>query len=337
MKPGVPVRNILVVRLSSIGDIILTTPVVAELRKACPGARIDFCTRPQFTTLLDGNPAITTVVTPDRIPDIPYDLAVDLQNSRRSRALVRSLGIREVRRYHKRNWKKLLLVRCRINLHGSGYHSVVERYRAALGSLVPSCASPCALYPSKEDRAFADSVVGKSSAPLLAVCFGANHMTKRYPETAFAAVLARVASERDLQVLLLGGAEDVAAGNRIIDALPTEVKGRVRLMAGRTTLMQGAALLERVDLVLTNDTGLMHMASAFGRHLLVLFGSSVREFGFLPWAAPFDLFEVGGLSCRPCSHIGRDTCPKGHFRCMRDIDPARVAARITELLKPADA
>ena len=332
MTDNPAIRNILVVRLSSIGDIVLTTPVVSELRRAFPEARIDFCTKAPFVPLLAGNPAVSSVCTPESLPAMAYDLAVDLQNNRRSRALVRGLDASAVRRYRKRNWKKLLLVRFRMNLFGAGYRSVVERYAEALDGLVSSCSSPCALFPSREERDFASGFLD-SGAPVLAVCFGANHFTKRYPEERFATVIARVTSEMDVRVLLLGGKDDAAGAERIMGALPEKSRSKVRPLAGHSSLMQSAALLERSDLVLCNDTGLMHMASAFGRRLLVLFGSSAPEFGFLPWGAPFELFETPGLACRPCSHIGRDACPEGHFRCMTGLDPARIASRIVELLK----
>ena len=327
------IRNILVVRLSSIGDIVLTTPVVQALRSTFPGARIDFCTKAPFVPLLAGNPALSSVCTPETLTGIAYDVVVDLQNNRRSRALLRSLRAGPVRRYRKRNWKKLLLVRFRLNLYGEEYRSVVQRYGDAIEGLAGAVTAPCALFPSREERDFAKGVC-TGAVPVLAICFGANHFTKRYPEERFAEVIARVSTAMDVQVLLLGGQEDAAGGERILAALPAAVRGRVQSMAGLTTLMQGAALLEKSDMVLCNDTGLMHMASAFGRRLLVLFGSSVKEFGFLPWGAPYELFEAPGLTCRPCSHIGRASCPKGHFRCMTDIAPERVASRIIELLRP---
>jgi heptosyltransferase-2 len=327
------IRSILVVRLSAIGDIVLTTPVLRELRRTFPEARIDFCTKPAFVSLLSGNPSLSSVCTTENPTARSYDLAVDLQNNRRSRAFLRTLDLGMVRRYRKRNWKKLLLVQFKLNLYGSRYQSVVDRYREALDGILPPGDAPCGLYPSMSDREFAATFTG-AGVPVLAVCFGANHFTKRYPEARFSEVIARVCSSLDLKVLLLGGKEDADGAARMLATLPGPVRGRVVPVAGRTTLMQSAALLERADLVLTNDTGLMHMASAFGKRLLVLFGSSAREFGFLPWGVSYELFETEGLSCRPCSHIGRDACPKGHFRCMNDIGADRIADRIIELLKP---
>jgi heptosyltransferase-2 len=326
------IRSILVVRLSAIGDIVLTTPVLTELHRAYPQARIDFCTKAPFAPLVASNPAVASVVTPESIPSgSSYDLVLDLQNNRRSRALVRKLDARMVKRYHKHNWKKVLLVRFKINV-SDGYQSVVERYGEALDGLAPKVTAPCALYPSPEDRAFAAGAL-VSDGPVLAVCFGANHFTKRYPPDRFARIIELVAAATPARVLLLGGKEDEPEAEKIIAALPEAARSRVQSLAGKASLMQSAALLDRSSLVLTNDTGLMHIASAFGKKLFVIFGSSVKAFGFMPWGAEYELFETEGLRCRPCSHIGRSACPKGHFYCMMEIAPERIAGRIVETLK----
>ncbi|NTU59355.1 MAG: glycosyltransferase family 9 protein [Chlorobiaceae bacterium] len=327
----IDIRYILVVRLSSIGDIVLTTPLLGELRRRFPHARIDYCTKAPFMPLLASNPALSSVCTPESIPSAAYDLVVDLQNNARSRAMVKGLKAGRACRYRKRNWKKLLLVRFKANLYGQEYRSVVERYGAALGGLMGPVDAPCSLHPSADDHAFAAAAAG-GGAPVLAICFGANHFTKRYPAQSFAAVIAAAAARLPLRVILLGGKEDIPEAEKIMAALPDSIRNQVCQMAGSATLMQSAALLAASDLVLCNDTGLMHMASAFGRKLFVIFGSSVREFGFLPWRTPYELFEVKGLDCRPCSHIGRSSCPKGHFRCMREIPAERIAARVVETL-----
>lgn len=332
-EPGT-IRSVLVVRLSAIGDIVLTTPVLAELHRALPEARIDFCTKAPFTPLVASNPAVASVVTPESLtPGTTYDLVVDLQNNRRSRALVRKLDARMVRRYHKRNWKKVLIVHFKINVSES-YQSVVERYGEALGGLAPKVTAPCSLYPSPEDHAFAAEALCVDG-PVLAVCFGANHFTKRYPLDRFARIIELVTAATPARVLLLGGKEDEPEALRLMALLPEAARSRVQSLAGKASLMQSAALLSGVDAVLTNDTGLMHIASAFGRKLFVIFGSSVKEFGFMPWGAEYELFETPGIACRPCSHIGRGSCPKGHFRCMMEIAPERIASRIIETLKPS--
>jgi heptosyltransferase-2 len=321
------IRNILVIRLSSIGDIILTTPLLEKLHAVFPDARIDYLTKTPFVSLIASNPVLSGVFTPEKMPAASYDLAVDLQNNWRSAHLMRSLKAGRVVRYRKQNWKKWMLVRFKLNFYGT-CRSVADRYLDALDDLLPDrMVSGCALYPSDTEKTFASGILdGKSMT--LAVSFGARHFTKRYPPEKFASVLAIIAEKLPVHFFLLGGKEDEAEARRIMELLPEHLRRNASSLAGKCSLMETAAVLQQIDAVLCNDTGLMHMASAFGRTLFVIFGSSAKEFGFLPFHAPYKLFEVDGLKCRPCSHIGRDACPEGHFRCMNGISETLIADAI---------
>ncbi len=327
-----PIKTILVIRLSSIGDIILSTPLLRRLRAASPEAGIDYCTKEPFVSLLASNPHLSTIYTTERPPTEAYDLVIDLQHNLRSQAIVRSLRAGQTVHYRKENWKKWLMIQCRINLYPFT-RSVVDRYQDALGQFALSDdPQGCELIPSYEEKAFAQPFF-ENGQKTLALCFGARHFTKRYPPHRFAAIIALLLKERPLQVLLLGGKEDAPQAYDIMNALPEACRSMTVNLAGSCSLMQTAALLERSDAVLCNDTGLMHMASAFGKQLFVLFGSSSTAFGFLPYHVPYELFEVEGLRCRPCSHIGRDNCPKGHFRCMNDLSQGLIASKILDYLK----
>ena len=325
--PAIP--KILVIRLSSIGDIILTTPVLRRLHAAYPDARIDYCTKPPFVTLLASNPRLSATYTTEQLPGEAYDLVVDLQNNHRSRTIVRSLKAKQTVKYQKENWKKWLMVQWKLDLY-SASQSVVDRYQAALNKFeVPDDLQGCELYPSPSDQAFAEPYA-EGGTKTLALCFGAKHFTKRFPPQRFAALLSLLLKGGSIRVLLLGGREDASKATEILNALPLPFRSKVVNLSGSCSLMQTAAILQLSDAVLTNDTGLMHMASAFGKKLFVLFGSSSSLFGFLPYHTPYELFQVDGLPCRPCSHIGRDRCPKGHFRCMNDLSEERIARHIFE-------
>ncbi len=324
------VKTILVIRLSSIGDIVLTTPLLRSLEQLWPQAGIDYCTKSPFVSLLASNPRLSTIHTLERPPAGSYDLVVDLQNNIRSNAIVRSLKAAQVVRYQKANWKKWLLVQFRVNVDRT-CRSVVDRYRDALHeTALPADPAGCELYLSPAERSYAAPFFegGDAGTKTLALCFGANHFTKRFPPKRFASLLSLLQRELPLQVLLLGGKEDAPHALEIMNALSDSSRSKVLNLAGCCSLMQSAALLERSDAVLCNDTGLMHIASAFGKKLFVLFGSSSPAFGFLPYHTPYELFEVEGLKCRPCSHIGRDRCPKGHFRCMNDLSESLIASKI---------
>jgi heptosyltransferase-2 len=327
------VKKILVIRLSSIGDIILTTPLIRCLAMAYPSAQIDYCTKSSFVSLIISNPHISTTYTTDQLPVGNYDLVVDLQNNFRSLTIVRSLHSIRTVRYRKENWKKWFLVQCKFNLYGS-YSSVVERYLSSLHEIGISGSDQegCELYPSSEDLAYAAPYIPRGKKTL-ALCFGAKHFTKRYPPKQFADLISSLLIKESLQIVLLGGKEDAPQATEIMCSLPDTCRTMVVSLAGSCTLMQTAALLSRCDAVLCNDTGLMHIASAFGKKLFVLFGSSSQAFGFLPWHTPYELFEVEGLHCKPCSHIGRNHCPKGHFRCMNDLSPNTIAEHIHDYLQ----
>jgi len=323
------IRNILVIRLSSIGDIVLTTPVLRRLHAAYPEASIDYCIKSSYASLVKASPYLNNVYTSDAPPEGHYDIVVDLQNNLRSRSLQQSISFDRLYRYKKRNWKKLLLVRAGLDLFDTT-ESVVDRYMASFeGSAVTGDDKGCELWLNEDDRNYAASV-SDSDGLQLAVCFGANHLTKRYPPQKFASVVERLVREFRLRVFLLGGAEDIPQAEEMLAAISPGSASRVMNLAGMTSLTESAAVMDMCDAVLTNDTGLMHIASAFEKQLFVLFGSSVAQFGFLPYNTPYALFEVQDLKCRPCSHIGRDHCPKGHFRCMVDIAEQSVAEGISD-------
>jgi len=321
-------NKILVIRLSSIGDIVLTTPLLRSLQHAFPDVEIDYCTKPAFVSLLASNPRLSAIYTTKTLPSGGYDCVVDLQNNVRSHSIVRSLRSPQTFRYRKENWKKWLLVNFKFNLYGE-YRSVVDRYHDALNNIERASDQPgCELYLTIEEQAYATATL-TSGKKTLALCFGAKHFTKRYPPKQFAAIVTLLLTKEPLQIVLLGGREDAAQAKELMDNLPNNCLSKVINLAGCSTLMQTAAILANCDAVLCNDTGLMHIASAFGKMLFVLFGSSSSAFGFLPWHTPYELFELDALPCRPCSHIGRDYCPKDHFRCMTDLSPALIVNRIS--------
>ncbi len=321
--------RVLVIRLSSIGDILLTTPILRALKATFQNAKIDFLTKPHFKQLLEGNPALTTIFTTEHIePKQPYDLVVDLQHSLASRKYHR-LGKKTVC-YQKENWKKFLLVNFKVNLY-RGYESVVARYAKSLapfGVTLDEKGCEVFLNPNEMDFGRSHRTVEK---PVLAVCFGARHFTKRFPPERFASALNALLENNAIDIWLLGGKEDAPIADEILSHVRS--KSNVKNFSGRHTLRQTAAMLAQADVVLSNDTGLMHIAAAFQKPIVVLFGSSVKAFGFLPYKASFELLEVEGLKCRPCSHIGRASCPKSHFKCMHDISEERLINAVENALK----
>ncbi len=157
----------------------------------------------------------------------------------------------------------------------------------------------------------------------------ARHATKRWPAERYRDLGILLAKERRARLLLFGGPEDADYCGDIAQMINVELgAGAAESLAGSLTLLETATALDHCGVVVTNDSGLMHVASGRGRPIVAIFGSTVKEFGFFPYGTRNIIVERPGLSCRPCSHIGLDHCPEGHFRCMKEISVDEVAAAV---------
>lgn len=325
---------ILIVRFSSIGDIILTTPLVRAIRKRHPTARITYVVREDFADLVRHNPRIERVITwkhRSSLRPLARELAseawthrLDLQGSTRSARLRRLVG-GEWSGYPKHRVRRTMLILSRRRL-GGDLGPVVERYAQAAASLdVTLDDQPAEVYTSveAERRAaeFAERHGLGRTRRLLALVPGAAHFTKRWPPEYWGALVDRLAPGNDL--VILGGKAEAELGS----ALAERGGPGVASAAGVTSLLETAALLRRSAAVAAGDTGVMHLATAVGTPVIAMYGPGVPEFGFYPWRAKARVLEVD-IGCRPCSAHGSSRCPRGHHRCLRDISPDEVAAAL---------
>lgn len=316
--------KILIIRFSSIGDIVLTTPVIRCLQQQL-GAEVHFLTKSSFAGVLKANPHLHKVWTIDKkvsevLPQLraeQFSAIVDLHNNLRSRRL--RLGLLGIRAYtfDKLNWQKWLLTRWKVN-HMPDVH-IVDRYLSA--------AAPLGIVNDKKGLDHfipAEDVVDTAllgiSTPFIALVIGAAHATKRLPMEKLRELCVAIAAP----VVLLGGPDDKATGQLIADGLE-----HVYNACGTLRLHQSADMLRQAAVVITHDTGLMHMAAALGKPIISIWGNTVPSFGMYPYLPEQqDLntsFEVPSLSCRPCSKIGYASCPKGHFKCMELQDIQAIA------------
>ena len=339
-------RRILLIRLSSLGDILLMTPLVDLLRGACPNAKIDVLTKAEFRDLLRSHPAITRLLTfgseqPLRytLTDLcaeTYDLALDLHCTPRSQLLLRRLRARRKQTYNKRVLRRALLVGLGLNTLRS-MTPVPELYAAPLrrlGLKGPLGSPTMHLDPqSTEDMEahIARCLPDAFNRPLLAIAPGARWPTKRWPAERFAAVAQELARERGAAVVILGGPDEAHLASALYDSLEVPAIN----VAGSLSLMHSAALLSRCRLLIGNDSGLMHMATALRVPVVAIFGPTVQEFGFYPFQARAEVVSEP-LSCRPCSTKGSLHCPRGHHACMQDISTARVLAAARTMWKNVD-
>ena len=338
-------EKILILRLSSIGDILLSTPLIRSLRRRFPHARIDFVVKSQFAELLCTNPHLNELYTLDtkkgrpalselrqRLRAQKYDLIIDIHNNFRSGYLRRQKNARivTVRKY---KLQRFLLVKFGWNF----YRHITPAHRRYLNTVTEygifDDGQGLEFFPDADVQKEIDVLLeqkGRQPGRLL-VCLapGASVETKRWPAERFAAVAKKLIHDLGAQILFLGDSRDAELTN----AVNSKLDGAGIDLAGKLTLMQSACALNRADMALTNDSGLMHLATALGKPTTAVFGSTVRELGFFPVGPRTAVVENKELACRPCTHIGRRRCPKKHFRCMLDIPPKTVFDAATALLR----
>ncbi|MBN8677780.1 MAG: glycosyltransferase family 9 protein [Chitinophagales bacterium] len=315
--------KILILRFSSIGDIVLTTPVVRCLKMQL-GAEIHFLTKKSFASILEANPYCDRVHTFDKdlsqallaeLVSERFDWVIDLHHNLRSMRLKWALR-RPSRAFNKLNLEKWLLVNLGWNLMPEQH--IVDRYLATVAHLgVQNDGEGLDYFIPQGTSLPTDALPAQ---PFVAFAIGATHATKRMPESG----IIRICQQIRQPVVLLGGKQEEAEGTRIAAAAGVHVYN----LCGRLSLHQSAMVAQRSEHVITHDTGLMHMAAALRKPITSIWGSTVPAFGMYPYY-PTGLglntsCEVSGLSCRPCSKIGHAQCPKGHFKCMANQDIPKI-------------
>lgn len=317
--------KVLIIRFSSIGDIVLTTPVIRCVHLQL-GAEIHVITKRAFASILEPNPYVARIHALDNdmeevLPALQreqFDLVIDLHKNIRSIRLRKQLTCPSIG-FDKLNVKKWLLTGFKIDRLPRKH--LVDRYFESLSPLgvTNDQAGLDYFIPASETVDPQRWIKGSFGVLVL----GAAHMTKRIPIATMTAILA----DLRMPILLVGGPGDVQTGEELVRALGRE---DVVNLAGQLTLHGSADVIRQAAVVITPDTGMMHIAAAFRKPVVSVWGNTVSSFGMYPYIPGHPereiRFEVEGLACRPCSKIGYDRCPKGHFRCMTD-QPARMIAR----------
>jgi heptosyltransferase-2 len=335
----------LIIRLSSVGDVVLSSPLVRCLRGRFPDSQIDFLVKSTYADLVRHNPHLSHVLEfPDdapftdllrlraKIASTGYDLIIDIHDSLRSRLL--SIGSRHVTRVNKRKLARTLLVKFKLDVYDryGGAPGVAQRYLNTVRSFgVEDDGKGLDLFvPADVTTTVRVVLAGEgitTATRCIGVCPSAKHANKIWPEDRFAEAAGRLAAPGGSTVLLFGSTDDRERCASIGNTISTSHRGtHVVNLAGRMSLLETAAALDMCSLVLTNDSGLMHIAAARKREVVAVFGPTVRQFGFFPPPERSTVVERSGLECRPCTHIGLPYCPQGHFRCMKDITVESVVS-----------
>ncbi len=320
----------LVIRFSSIGDIVLTTPLVRCLKEQVDGAVIHYLTKAQYANIVKSNPNIDKVhilrtykSTIHELKDEGFDYLIDLHKNIRSYRFKNRLKVLDFS-FPKLNKEKWLLVNFKKNKLPNEH--IVDRYLKSVY-----------LFDVKNDNNGLDffipndceyNVSKKLSIKneYIAFAIGGQHKTKQMP----ADMIHTICENTNNPIILLGGKDDFEKGEIISEGLPNCYN-----LCGKTNLNESAYIIQKSKLVITHDTGLMHIAAAFKKDIISLWGNTVPEFGMYPYMAgsKSKIFEVKTLNCRPCSKIGYKKCPKKHFDCMRKQNLNKINEHIVKIFR----
>ncbi len=325
----------LIIRFSSIGDIVLTSPVVRCLQQQVPGAEIHFLTKENYRGLVSSNPYITKVQVLGSSWDLmmhqlqyeKYDYIIDLHHNLRTLRIKRALTTASSFSFDKLNIPKWLLTAFKINRLPDVH--IVDRYLATVQSfgVVNDGKGLDYFYPETE-QIHSNDLPASHRFGYVGIVIGAALQTKKMP----IAKLKQLCAGIHFPIVLLGGPEDRQAGAEI--ATVDEIK--IYNSCGKFSLHESAELVRYAKLIVTHDTGLMHIAAAFQKPIISIWGNTVPAFGMGPYYGDAiiknEIAEVQGLSCRPCSKIGYGTCPKGHFKCMELQDVEKIQSVVQSFL-----
>lgn len=310
--------KILILRFSSIGDIVLTTPVVRCVKQQLPNAEVHFCTKRGFQSIVASNPYIDNRFYLDgnlrsliaQLRAERYDYVIDLHNNLRTRVIKAALRVPS-RSVNKLNWRKWLYVRWKLDVMPDKH--IVDRYLDTVRPLgVRNDGLGLDYFIPDHERVDTGQLPATHRPGYVAYALGGQHATKKLPLLRMIELCRKIGQP----IVLLGGPEDRPAGQAIVDALGT---GLIYNACGQFSLNQSASLVQQAQVVFSHDTGLMHIAAALQKPVYSIWGNTTPALGMYPYKTPHVILEKTGLSCRPCSKIGFDQCPLGHFRCMNDL------------------
>ncbi len=315
-------KKILIVRFSSIGDIVLTSPVIRCVKKQL-GCELHYLTKSKFRSIVEHNPHVDKIWSIDKeiteiLPELKaekFDLIIDLHKNLRTKRLKLSLGIQSIS-FDKINIEKWLRVHTRINFLPKKH--LVDRYFDALKSIGVNNDGHGLSYHHGLTEYDVSNLI--PTERYVAIVLGATYHTKRIPLEKLETII----NNSSLRCVLLGGNDVKEVAEKL-----SESNNQVVNLCGKISLNESAALVLNSKYTITGDTGLMHMAAAFKTPTMVFWGSTAYELGMYPYYGDnHDVLSVNmvnkDISCSPCSKIGKEVCPKGHFKCMKDLKVADI-------------
>ena len=318
------VIKFLIIRFSSIGDIVLTTPVVRNLKQQVEAAEIHYLTKKQYAGILETNPYIDKVHILDesfselfaKLKNEHFHYIIDLHKNLRTLKVKRHLR-NAAFSFNKVNWEKWLMVNLKINK--LPHIHIVDRYLDTIKVFIDkNDLQGLDYFIPQKDIVDIKSLPKNFQNEYIAFAIGAQHATKKLPDEKIISICKKI----NKPIILLGDKHDSIIAEKVVE----EVGSNIYNACGKYNLNQSASLIKQATLVITHDTGLMHIAAAFKKKIISVWGNTIPEFGMYPYLSGegSETIEVKELKCRPCTKIGFNKCPKKHFKCMNDIDEERI-------------
>lgn len=327
--------KVAILRFSSIGDIVLTTPVIRNLKTQVDQVEVHYVTKKQYAGLLAENPYIDRVHTlSDSLWDLVaqlrkerFDWIIDLHHNVRTWMIKSLLGVKSSS-FNKLNREKWLMVNLKINQLPPVH--IVDRYLETVKHLgVTNDALGLDYFIPESDEVPLDWLPETHRGEYVVYAIGGQHATKKLPVKRMIELCDKI----NKPIVLIGGKEDAKAGEVISkffekgsqsEMYETGLRdlGKQTLIyngCGKYNVNQSASLIRGARYVFTHDTGMMHIAAAFKKEVFSIWGNTIPGFGMYPYRTKYTILENNKLDCRPCSKIGHKKCPKGHFNCMNKM------------------
>lgn len=323
--------NILIIHTAFIGDIVLSTPLIHALYDKYPNAQISYLTTPVGENILKNNPYLKEIIVYDKRGKDKgfmgllkmakrlkgrFDMVITPHRYMRSSILSYLTRAKIRMGYDNASCKFLYNKKIK---YDENKHEV-EKLLTFAGI---DTRYEIELFPSQDDIKKIDDII-KSDKKIVILAVGSKWFTKQWPVEYFNDVIEYLET-KDVLPIVVGGKDELKLDIKISD--------KILDLRGKTTLLELAEVIKRADILITNDSSPIHIGSASKKtHIIAIFGPTVKKFGFFPWSQNSEVFENNLLACRPCGLHGGDSCPKGHFRCMKEIYPQIIINRLEEIL-----
>jgi len=332
--------KILIIRFSSMGDIVLTTPVIHSLKQEYPGAKLDYLTKSEYADIIVHNPDIDTIIKFNRnkdsiislsklIKSLNYDVIIDLHNNLRS-LIIKTINLNTKKySYNKKHLKRFLLTKRSFRKRIKPINSTVDLYKTALDKIGLQLKTRKLYFYLPEEAIYIYRRFNLPESTMnIVIAPGAAHYTKQYPADYYAKLIDKLYEEFQPTFIMIGDKND----KKTVAEIKQNTDKKIYDICGETNITELATIISVSDLFISGDTGPMHIAAAFNIPQIAIFGSTHPMLGFAPLNDKAQVVQKD-LSCRPCSLHGRKKCPLKHFNCLREIGPTQIFSIANNMIK----